>query len=124
MRVVQGLGLDPNDLWKYLFQNGQMPNQQGFPVGDSREIDISSLPKELRDIINKSPTEFDEGAEDKIDTESEYRKLLEQMLANGQQIPGVNGSDLQNLSQDELTQLLVEWLLSKQSEQNQPGRDL
>src|SRR5688500_16799830 len=92
--VVQGLSFDPNDLWRYLFQ-AQQPT--GMPEG--RDIDISSLPAELRQIIDQRRSDFSEGDQDKIDTENEFRKLMEGVLGLDRNNPNLPGMDaLQNLS--------------------------
>ena len=123
--MVQGLTNSPLDLWKIFLQNGQLPAEQGMPVGD-RSIDISSLPSELKQIIEARRSDFSEGDQDKIDTENEYRKLVEAAIGEDPDaLPNAPGMEaLQNLSKDELTALLVDWLLNKQSEQNKPGRNL
>jgi hypothetical protein len=123
--VVQGLTSDTNDIWRYFLQNGQLPAEQGMPIAG--DIDISSLPTELKRIVESRKSQFDEGDPDRIDTENEYRALMEEVLGQEKKDnPNAPGMDaLKNLSKDELTALLVDWLLNKQTEQNRPqGRNL
>ena len=96
--------------------------QAGQPGAAHQSVDISSLPAELQKVVKARQSEFNEGDPDKIDTENETRKLLEEVIGQDPQaLPNGQGADaLKNLSHQELTQLLIDWLLNKQSEQNRP----
>src|SRR5688500_13251170 len=98
--ALRGLTRDNNDLWTQLLQGGQP-----FPLGE--QMDISSLPPELKRIVEARRSEFNEGDPDKIDTENETRKLLEQAIGQDPQaLPNAPGMEaLQGLSQAELAQL-------------------
>jgi hypothetical protein len=111
----------PNDLWYYFLRNGQLP--QGAGQGIAQDVDISKLPPELQQIVRSRQSEFSEGDPDKIDTENEARKLLEHILGQESQgVPNAPGMEaLRNLSGEDLKALLVDWILSKQAEQQQTG---
>jgi hypothetical protein len=121
--ALNGLSSNPTDLWYYFLRNGQLPGADERQPGDKVDaIDISSLPPELRQIIESQKSQFSEGDPDRIDTENEARKLMEAVLAQeGRTLPNAPGAEaLGNLSKDDLMALLVDWILSKQSE-NKPG---
>jgi hypothetical protein len=109
MVTALNLNSDPNEIWKLL------ANQQNW--GDffsGGQIDIGKLPASLRQKIEAKKSEFlEEGDPDQIDTQNEiekFAKLLGQEMKN---IPGLPpGFD---------PQLLIDWILNKQSEQNQGG---
>jgi hypothetical protein len=119
--VGLGVGSEPNDLWYYFLRNGQLP--QGASQGLGQDVDINSLPPELQQIVRQRQGEFSEGDPNKIDTENEARKLMEYVLGQTrQQVPNAPGNDaLGGLSGDELKALLVDWILSRQAEQQQQG---
>jgi hypothetical protein len=109
----------PDDLWYYFLRNGQLP--QGAGQGIAQDVDINSLPPELQQIVKSRQGEFNEGDPNKIDTENEARKLMEHILGQeGRGIPNAPGMEaLKNLSGEDLKALLVDWILSRQAEQQQ-----
>src|SRR5688572_25073058 len=106
--MVSGLNTDFGN-WNLRQMNNPLGWAQAFPEG---EIDISKLPPALRQKIEAQRANFGEGDKDKIDTQDEVRKFAELLGQELQNTPGAPpGFD---------PQLLIDWVLNKQPEQNRP----
>jgi hypothetical protein len=101
---LRGLPTDPTELWKYL-----------------QSTNISDLPPELQQVVEAKKSEFTEGDRDKIDTEGEFRRLMQQIVGqDGESLPNNPGVEAINgMTQADLAQLLIDWV--QQQQNNRPA---